>query len=164
MLDMLQSLVRHKWHANASLLRAIRQCDAAANDEELRKRLHHIVEANRYWLSLIRQKASAREDDPGVRDTFDGIVARFKETAIAELDWIMQIPESDLLCLVKARAIEARSFSVAEVLTQDCLHAHGHRAQCALRLRDLGGAPPMMDFILWLVDKPDPDWPTRTPA
>jgi uncharacterized damage-inducible protein DinB len=38
------------------------------------------------------------------------------------------------------------------------MHSHGHRAQCATRLRLLGGTPPAMDFILWLKDRPVPDW------
>src|SRR5215469_18114688 len=52
MLPMIRDLVQHKWHANAALLKAIRQHDKAAQDEELRKLLHHILLANRFWLML----------------------------------------------------------------------------------------------------------------
>ena len=51
------------------------------------------------------------------------------------------------------------TFSVAEGIMQICLHSHGHRAQCATRLRQLGGTPPGTDFILWLKEKrPVPEW------
>jgi uncharacterized damage-inducible protein DinB len=44
-------------------------------------------------------------------------------------------------------------------LLQVCLHSQGHRAQAAKLLRALGGTPPMLDFILWRVDRPAPPWP-----
>jgi hypothetical protein len=52
MLAMLQDLLRHKGHANACLLKAIRQHEPAAQDRQLRELLHHIIVANRFWLSL----------------------------------------------------------------------------------------------------------------
>lgn len=35
-------------------------------------------------------------------------------------------------------------------LMQAAMHSHYHRAQNATRLRELGGAPPLTDFIIWL--------------
>ena len=54
MLALLQDLVRHKAHANASLLRAVRNHEAAARDTEIRALLHHVILANRFWFSLMR--------------------------------------------------------------------------------------------------------------
>jgi len=54
--------------------------------------------------------------------------------------------------------IAGSSFSISEALIQVCMHSHGHRAQCATGLGLLGGAPPAMDFILWLKEHPTPDW------
>ena len=42
--------------------------------------------------------------------------------------------------------------------TTVCMHSHGHRSQCATKLRALGGEPPRLDFILWLKDRPAPVW------
>jgi uncharacterized damage-inducible protein DinB len=39
------------------------------------------------------------------------------------------------------------------------MHSHGHRAQCAAMLRELGGTPPAMDFITWLAGRPAAEWP-----
>ena len=161
MLDMLQDLVRHKWQANAAMLQAVRQLDAASQDEEIRKLLHHILQANRYWLLLALQKEFVTAEEMSVSDNLDDLIGRFRETSFVELDWILQLPESELVRQLRARALPDRSFSVAESILQVCLHSHGHRAQCASRLRALGGTPPMMDYIAWVVQKPDPDWPTR---
>ena len=76
MLDMIQDLVRHKWHANASLLHAIQEHEAAVRDEELRRLLHHILAANRYWLLLSLQKEFDREQEARVSATFDDLIAR----------------------------------------------------------------------------------------
>ena len=40
--------------------------------------------------------------------------------------------------------------SVRQALTQAAMHSHYHRGQNATRLRELGGVPPMTDFIVWL--------------
>jgi uncharacterized damage-inducible protein DinB len=40
--------------------------------------------------------------------------------------------------------------SVRHALTQAAMHSHYHRGQNATRLRELGGVPPMTDFIIWL--------------
>jgi uncharacterized damage-inducible protein DinB len=42
---------------------------------------------------------------------------------------------------------------------QVVMHSQGHRAQNALRLRALGGAAPLTDYILWILnDRPTPVW------
>ena len=45
-------------------------------------------------------------------------------------------------------------------MMQVAMHSLGHRAQCATRLRALGGNPPNTDFILWLKERPAADWPS----
>jgi len=55
--------------------------------------------------------------------------------------------------LVETPFLPGSHFSVAQALTQVCLHSQGHRAQCATRLRLLGGTPPATDFILWVKDR-----------
>ncbi len=66
---MIDDLVRHKWHSNAAPLSAIGQNAAAANDEELRKLLHHILIANRYWLSRMRDIEFFREAESRISES-----------------------------------------------------------------------------------------------
>jgi len=42
--------------------------------------------------------------------------------------------------------------SVRQALTQAAMHSHYHRGQNATLLRELGGVPPMTDFMVWLKD------------
>jgi uncharacterized damage-inducible protein DinB len=161
MMAMIQDLVRHKWHANAALIGAIGQHDAAAKDEELRKLLHHILIANRYWLYLILQKESEREEEARIPDGLDGVIAKYKGTEMEELPWLAKCQEADLDRMLHPQSplLDGQSFSVAEAVMQVCLHSVGHRAQCANRLRALGGTPSNTDFILWLKDRPAAAWP-----
>lgn len=51
------------------------------------------------------------------------------------------------------------TISRRHALTQAAMHSHYHRGQNATRLRDIGGAPPTTDFIVWVKDgKPAAKW------
>ncbi len=39
---------------------------------------------------------------------------------------------------------------IEQALLQAAMHSHYHRAQNATRLRELGGVPPLTDYIVWL--------------
>ena len=158
MLAMLRDLVEHKWAANASLLKAIGQRPQAAQDEELRKLLHHILIANRFWLALSIGRAFALEEESRVPDSLEAVAGRYRETYAQEAEWISQIQEAELARTVETSYMPGQRFSLAEATMQVCMHSHGHRAQCATRLRQLGGTPPAMDFIAWLKQRPEPNW------
>lgn len=158
MLSMLRNLVDHKWYANSSLLTAIGQHQPAAHDEELRKLLHHILLANKFWLALSMEQAFSLEKESNVPESLAIIAGNYRETHATESKWIAQIQEADLARALQTPYISGASFSVAEGLMQVCMHSHGHRAQCATRLRLLGGKPPASDFILWLKERKAPEW------
>jgi len=86
------------------------------------------------------------------------VAALFRETAETETHWISALQETDLDREMTTQFIPGRTFSVAQGLMQVCLHTQGHRAQCAVKLRALGGKPPSMDFIGWVKERPNPDW------
>jgi uncharacterized damage-inducible protein DinB len=49
--------------------------------------------------------------------------------------------------------------SVRQAFTQAAMHSHYHRGQNATRLRELGGVPPMTDYIVWLKNgQPAAQW------
>jgi uncharacterized damage-inducible protein DinB len=154
MLSTIEELVRHKGWADTNLLRAIEQHPAAADNEELRRMLHHILVSNRFWLFAILSRPFSRDDEMQIPANLDGIIERFKETEQLESDWLSKASEQDL-----ERTLDTRSsrlgidVSVKEAFLQICMHTQGHRSQCAARLRALGGAPPGMDYILWIKEK-----------
>lgn len=53
----------------------------------------------------------------------------------------------------------ALKISRRHALMQAAMHSHYHRGQNATRFRELGGTPPMTDFIVWLRDgQPEARW------
>jgi len=158
MLLMLKDLILHKGYANASLIKTIRRHEPAAHDQELKNLLHHIIVANRFWLLLSLGVPFDVEKESRIPESLGQIAAQYRDTHAQELKWVSQADEHELARLVETSYIPGRSYSVAEAMMQVCLHSQGHRAQCATRLRSLGGTPPTLDFILWLKDRPTPDW------
>ncbi|HEU0172715.1 MAG TPA: DinB family protein [Blastocatellia bacterium] len=158
MLVMLRDLIYHKGYANASLLKAVRQHETAAQDPELWKLLHHIILANRFWLRLSLGLPFVVEEESRTPESLEAIVAQYRETHEQEMEWLAQVQEPELARVLETPFIPDFSCSIAQAMVQVCLHSQGHRAQCATRLRQLGVAPPNMDFILWLKDRPTADW------
>jgi len=158
MIDLLHDLIRHKAYANAALLKAIRPHEPAAQAPELRKLLHHIILADRFWLLLTLGRPFLQEEESPVPESLEAIAARYRETHTQELEWWSGLRESDLARTLETSFIPGHQYSIAQAAMQVCMHSHGHRAQCATRLRLLGGTPPAMDFVLWLRERPAPDW------
>jgi uncharacterized damage-inducible protein DinB len=158
MLVMLNDMIQHKGCANASLLKAIRQHETASQDPELWTLLHHIILADRFWLRLSLGLPFVVEEESRAPESLEAIAERYRETYAQEMEWLAQVQETELARVLETPFIPDFSCSVAQAMMQVCLHSQGHRAQCATRLRLLGGIPPNMDFILWLKDRPAPDW------
>jgi uncharacterized damage-inducible protein DinB len=137
---------------------AIRQHETAAQDLELQQLLHHIILANRFWMRLILGLPFIIEEESRAPDSLAAIAQQYREMYEQEIEWLSHVREADLARALETPFIPDFSCSVAQALMQVCLHSHGHRAQCATRLRLLGVTPPNMDFILWLKDRPSPDW------
>jgi uncharacterized damage-inducible protein DinB len=152
-------LFQHQAHADASLINAIRRHEPAARDDELRRILHHILVAHRFWIHLSQGLSFSVDDERKVPDSLDRLVERYRETQVLERDWLTRLEESDLARTLESTYLPGRRVAVSEALLQVCLHSQGHRSQCATRLRALGGEPPAMDFILWLKDRPAAEWP-----
>lgn len=155
----IEDLMRHKWHANAAYLAAVYENEAARQDEELRKLFLHILFSNRFWLFLALGTEFDRDKETQLPDALDSVIERYKETAALEMEWLSRSNDSELNRELVTPRLPGQTFTVAEVLMQTCLHCHGHRAQSAGRLRSLGGMPPRTDFVLWLKDRPEPEWP-----
>ena len=154
MLPMIEELMRHKWWANARLLRSIEQCPAAAGDEELRTMLNHILFSNRFWLLTILGMPFDREREMQLPPDLAAIVTRFEETEQLESEWLSRANEADLERILETRSSRLGiDVSVEQALLQICLHSQGHRPQCSSRLRALGGTPTGTDYILWVKER-----------
>jgi uncharacterized damage-inducible protein DinB len=150
MLTLIDQLIRHKWWANSNLLRSIEQHPVAVEDEELRKLLHHVLIANRYWLLLTLGQPFIDADEKPIPYSHAALREQFASTQELEMNWLSKLTPADLDRPLQPRALPAISVSVAQAAIQVALHSQGHRSQCATRLRAIGGTPAPMDFVLWV--------------
>jgi len=159
MLEMMRDLIRHKAWADAGMIAAVRAHEPAAADEEILRTLHHMIVANRFWLSLALARPFDREREGKAPDSLQAVIDLFRETAAEERLWIDAAAAADLERSVETQFLPGSKFSAAQGMLQVCLHSQAHRAQCAKLLRALGATPPGSDFIWWVRERPEPRWP-----
>jgi uncharacterized damage-inducible protein DinB len=151
-------LMDHQAWADAAMVKAIGAHAAAASDESLRKTLHHIVMVQRAFLSLFLKRPFDMARESRVPDSLGEFETLFREVHPEEIAFAKGVEEADLLQPFEMPWIPGAKLTLAEALMQVVMHSQAHRAQCASRLRALGGSPPMTDFIVWLKDRPAPVW------
>ena len=158
MIEMIRDLLRHKGHADAALLQAITAAGATA-DAELRTLLDHMLVSNRFWLLAVLDRSFDAEAEARPSGTFQQLVQRLRDVHDEELAWIAAASDAHLQRTLQNPFIPGGRCSVGEGLLQVCLHSQGHRAQAAKMLRRSGGAPPLTDYIVWRLERPDAAWP-----
>lgn len=163
MLTLYRDLVSHKGHANAALLTAIGEHAAAAADHDILALLHHVLLANRFWLSRVLDRPFDHDEESRPAASFTALVQRYADLQSEEAVWIESATESELARVLTSPLIPHGSCFVSEALMQVCLHSHGHRAQLAKMLRRLGGTPPANEFISWVGTRPHAEWPLPGP-
>ena len=157
----LDELYAHQEWADAEHWRAFEAYPAALADKAIRERLLHIHQVQYAFLWITGPRTSGfafkkLEDFAGMGDLKK--YAQQYHTAVAEL--LGGLDQAKLEELVEAPWFEPPvKISRRHALTQAAMHSHYHRGQNATRLRELGAAPPMTDFIIWLRNgKPAAQW------
>ena len=159
MLEFLRDLMAHSEWANAVFFHAWAK-SPARDHEEMRRRVGHIVGVQQGFLMVLRGEQPGGPP-AGPPPSFDVLKARaeashgnlraFVGSLTAEsLERQVRIPWfPDPPCVI----------SVAEALVQVAMHTQHHRGQCMTRLKDFGGEPKNVDWIIWLwKQKPPGRW------
>jgi uncharacterized damage-inducible protein DinB len=123
----------------------------------LRKTLHHICDAERWWYANWTQGPSKFEvlpDDLPIASFLE----TWQQTTRRRDEWLANQSPDDL-----SRKITAMPggipvhFRAGESVIQLCGHGTHHRAQCVNLLRRLGLTPPAIDYIIWVRTDGVPD-------
>lgn len=165
-LETLKDLYAHMQWADASVWRAVLASEAARSDAKLRGLFHHLHLVQHAFLRAWRGEprdlpyptfeelkpllAWGRSYYP---DIFRHLAALTDEqlSTPAELPW-EEIVEQQI-------GQKPGRISVRETMLQVPLHSLYHRGQINMRLREVGGEPPTVDFILWAwLGKPAAAW------
>lgn len=157
----LRELYAHQEWADAEHWRAFEGHPAALGDKAIRERLLHIHQVQHAFLwvtSLTRSEFVFKklEDFPSMAD-----LKKYGQEGLEEMDELVKNTDQNRMEeLIEVPWFKpALKISVRQAMTQAAMHSHYHRGQNATRLRELGGAPPMTDFIVWLRNgKPAAEW------
>ncbi|HEY1987439.1 MAG TPA: DinB family protein [Terracidiphilus sp.] len=153
---LLESLFLHQAWADATLLAAVGAHAEAVGDEGLRKLLHHMVTVQRFYLARIAARPFDRAREAEVQLSSGELMELFKQTHAEALALVHGITESGLER--RFGPVLQTEFTVAEGLTQIVMHSQNHRGQCLMRLREMVGKAPTLDYILWARERPAADW------
>ena len=161
MASYLEELFAHQEWADAEHWRAFESHAEALRDKAIRERLVHIhlVQHAFLWITgprTIEFALKKVEDFPS-----DAELKSYAQEANIGLTQLLKSlsPEQLAENIAVPWFKPTLTISRQHALTQAAMHSHYHRGQNATRLRELGGVPPMTDFIVWLRDgKPDAKW------
>jgi uncharacterized damage-inducible protein DinB len=148
----LDELYAHQEWADAEHWRGFESHPAALADKAIRERLLHIhlVQHGFLWVTSPQRPEFAfkkLEDFPDMAD-----LKKYAQQGLKKMrELLKKTDQGRMQELIEVPWFKpALKISVRHALTQAAMHSHYHRGQNATRLRELGGEPPMTDFIVWL--------------
>ena len=165
-LETLKELYAHMQWADASVWRAVLASEAARDDQKLRALFHHLHLVQHAFLRAWRREATNTSSP-----TFEEVEPlrtwgrNFYHEIFRHLETLTEDQISKPAELPWAEIVEQQigqkpvPISVRETILQVPLHSTYHRGQINMRLREVGGEPPTVDFIVWAwLGKPAAIW------
>ncbi len=157
MLDFLRDLFGHCEWANGVFFHTWGK-GPARDHEELRTRVTHILRVQQGFASVLTSETDG-EPPGGEPPSYDELKA-WAQKSHGELNaYLGSISETDLARQVQIPWIPDCTITASAALVQAAMHAQHHRGQCMTRLKDFGGEPKNVDWIIWVwKNKPAPQW------
>jgi uncharacterized damage-inducible protein DinB len=158
--ETLQDLVAHAEWADSEIWNAVAATPRALDDVGIRDYLHHIHMVQRLFVALWSEQAPdaivARQPSEFSLGELRAWGRPFYRDAKAFLEAATPARLAEPLVVPWAAALEAEKGqpltapTVGETVFQVVNHTTHHRAQVSVRLRSLGGEPPLVDYIAWV--------------
>ena len=145
--ELLRDMARHQAWADGIHWKALEEHPALRDDEEIQKRLKHMLQAMRMLTALANgetpEAAGAKASEPA-----EDLKAAMEEANGAVAEALTSI---DLEAAVSLPRGPQGPFQAPAgvLLLQAITHSQHHRGQNASRMRQLGVQPPMTDFVIW---------------
>ncbi len=164
MLSHLKQLMHHMAWADALAWDAVLALPGPQPDRRLRELLYHVHTVQCAYDQLLRSEPLRIPESDSFgdlaslrawgRECHDRLAAFVISLDVAGLDRPVEFPWAEQLV---ARFGEPRAADAGQALLQVAMHSSYHRGQIATRIRELGGEPPLTDFIAFVwMDQPEP--------
>jgi len=161
-----EELLTHMEWADALTWRRISETSGAPRDPRLLDLMYHLHTVQWVYLQVWRGEplhvpargefAEAAALSAWARRYYDSLRSFSHELASLDLTRRISLPWADE---VLKRLGSAKPATFGETILQVVFHGTYHRGQTATRIRELGGEPPLTDFIAWVwLGKPAPAW------
>jgi uncharacterized damage-inducible protein DinB len=158
-------LLAHMEWADGEVWRAVLACEAAAGDPRIGDRLRHLHAVQQAFLAVWRNEPvtfpdlAAFPDLRAVRDWsrpyYADARAFLQGLAPGALAAPVVMPWAAELARQLGR--DPGTPTLGETAFQVSSHSTYHRGQVNARLRELGGEPPLVDYIAWIwFERPAP--------
>lgn len=166
-LALARDLFRHMHWADAEIWRVLMATPNAAADEKLMKIIQHLHSVQRafylMWTGGQRKpdelyaKRDAETLRQWARSYYPEAEMFLARTGAEQLDEIVLMPWLQHFAEQLSRPLQAPT--LADTLVQLPSHSTYHRGQANARLREIGGEPPLVDYIAWVwFGRPEPNW------
>ena len=162
----LRDFVAHMEWADALTWRSVRDLPAAQTDARLRYLLHHMHIVQLVYMQAWRGDPFKVTELAAYADLSSLLEWSRPYYAVAR-EFSTSVDESRFdrpIVFPWAEEIQKRFGTVtpatfAESAWQVFSHTTYHRGQVATRVREIGGEPPLVDFLVWVWQgKPHADW------
>jgi uncharacterized damage-inducible protein DinB len=157
MLTFLRDLMAHAEWANAVFFHTWGK-SPARNHEELRQRVGHIIGVQHGFLQVLRGETPGAPPG-GPPPSYDDLQTRAQTSHAGLSDFATALTPETLSKTVRVPWFPDPPciITAAQALVQAAMHSQHHRGQCMTRLKDFGGEPKNVDWIIWL-------WKQKPPA
>ena len=154
----MREMARHMAWADATVWSAVLIAPPAAGDAKIADTLHHIHQVQHIFLQAWT-KAQFNVRERKEFTTLDEIATWGLEARRGVLSFMEQVSAGELAQEMRmpwAAFFEQQTkqpagvHTMGESVLQVFLHTQHHRGQVCMRMREVGVAPPTIDFILWL--------------
>jgi uncharacterized damage-inducible protein DinB len=155
---MIRDLFAHQAWADAEMWRYLGATPAAHSDKKVLELLAHTHSVQRFFLSAVLGEPLTREELakeiplPDLRESY-------REYHVQADRFLSKMRDSHLKDVVVVPWFPDFQPKVSEALTQVAMHTQHHRAQILMLLRQSGGDPKPVDYIIWTSkNRPEPQW------
>ncbi len=163
----LQDLLQQMEWADAEVWRAVLSCPEAARDKKLLDYLHHL---HAVQLSFLRAWRGEPFDVNFPEFSNAGDMMKWAQESYAKAHAFVAHARDEQLAQVlvlpwvgfveQRMGQAAQATTLGETIIQVAMHSAYHRGQVNARLREVGGTPPLVDYIFWVwLGRPATAWP-----
>jgi uncharacterized damage-inducible protein DinB len=159
MVEFLRDLLAHAEWANAVFFHTWGK-SPARDHEELRTRVDHILKVQDVFLSFLRGEPAGGLA-AGPPPSYEELKTRAQASHAALREFAASLTPEMLERTVRIPFFPDPPciITAAQAIVQVAMHTQHHRGQCMTRLKDFGGEPKNVDWIIWLwKQKPEARW------